>query len=63
MTKVYVLWGILPDELDETLITETTDAQHLHNAKEWAKSKGITSLRVMETYDGEKPNFAAAVTA
>jgi hypothetical protein len=62
MKTEYILWGRKAGEqdLDERLITCTTDKEHLINAQKWANENGYTVQRV-STWNGERPDFVNVI--
>lgn len=59
MRKLYVLWGVkigFPAWMEEVL-AESRVPFNLEKAQAWAMNNGFTNIRIMETFDGEKPRF------
>ena len=58
--KNKVLWAVKIGEEDwqEQIITDTTSAVHLHNAKVWAKANGFDRLRVAVMNYADKSDFS-----
>jgi hypothetical protein len=60
----YVLYGLPKDEhrdYMESIITETTDKEHLEKARTWAINNGFHALRVYEHIEGTMPDFISAI--
>ena len=60
----YVLYGLAKNETRsymESIITETTDKDHLEKARTWAINNGFHTLRVYEHVEGSMPNFINAL--
>ena len=58
-----VLWGVKngAPSWQEEVITETTNPDHIREARKWAEANGFDRFRV-QTLDGERPDFVGAVT-
>ena len=65
MNKTFILYALAKDEhrnYMESIITETTDKEHLEKARAWAIKEGFHALRVSEFIEnGELPNFINAL--
>ena len=62
--NTYVLYALPKDEhrdYMESIITETTDKEHLAKARAWAIKEGFHALRVYKHVEGSKPNFIKAI--
>jgi hypothetical protein len=59
MKILFVLWGTAKDaqSWEEEIIIETRNREVLEKTRTWANADGFQNVRVLETFDGDKPIF------